>query len=94
LKNQKGTAFFTSPAEFGRIFLGAQKRAQKNRAFRSKSSEAPMRFLWAFRYNPLRAPSGSAKSLRDFATSPLLGVVSRLRRGRSKAPALQSQMNT
>jgi hypothetical protein len=26
----------------------------KNRAFRSKSSEAPMRFLWAFRYNPWR----------------------------------------
>jgi hypothetical protein len=33
-------------------------RGQKNRAFRSKSSEAPMRFLRAFRYNPLR--SGSA----------------------------------
>jgi hypothetical protein len=31
---------------------------QKNRAFRFKSSEAPMRFLWAFRSNPLRAPSG------------------------------------
>jgi hypothetical protein len=30
----------------------------KNRAFRSKSSEAPMRFLWAFRFNPWRAPSG------------------------------------
>jgi hypothetical protein len=28
--------------------------AAKNRAFRSKSSEAPMRFLWAFRSNPLR----------------------------------------
>jgi hypothetical protein len=24
-----------------------------NRAFRSKSSEAPMRFLWAFRSNPI-----------------------------------------
>jgi hypothetical protein len=30
-------------------------QSAKNRAFRSKSSEAPMRFLWAFRYNPLRA---------------------------------------
>ncbi|MDR1178895.1 MAG: hypothetical protein LBK44_00190 [Spirochaetales bacterium] len=27
--------------------------AAKNRAFRCKSSEAPMRFLWAFRYNPI-----------------------------------------
>jgi hypothetical protein len=26
----------------------------KNRAFHYKSSEAPMRFLWAFRCNPLR----------------------------------------
>jgi hypothetical protein len=33
-------------------------QSAKNRAFRSKSSEAPMRFLWTFRYNPLRAHSG------------------------------------
>jgi hypothetical protein len=26
----------------------------KNRAFRSKSSELPMQFLWAFRCNPSR----------------------------------------
>ncbi|MDR1179003.1 MAG: hypothetical protein LBK44_00730 [Spirochaetales bacterium] len=32
-----------------------------NRAFRSKSSEAPMRFLWAFRYNPWR-PTGYSRS--------------------------------
>ncbi|MDR1179395.1 MAG: hypothetical protein LBK44_02725 [Spirochaetales bacterium] len=35
-------------------------RGQKNRAFRCKSSEAPMRFLWAFRYNPLR-PTGFSR---------------------------------
>jgi hypothetical protein len=29
-------------------------QSAKNRAFRCKSSEAPMRFLWAFRCNPLR----------------------------------------
>jgi hypothetical protein len=33
-------------------------RSAKNRAFRSKSSDLPMQILWAFRYNPLRAPSG------------------------------------
>ncbi|MDR1179996.1 MAG: hypothetical protein LBK44_05785 [Spirochaetales bacterium] len=33
-------------------FLAAN--AARNRAFRCKSSEAPMRFLWAFRCNPLR----------------------------------------
>ncbi|MDR1179593.1 MAG: hypothetical protein LBK44_03745 [Spirochaetales bacterium] len=55
-----------------RAHFFARKARQKNRAFRSKSSEAPrmqgraaiwrkqnrdqpMRFLWAFRYNPLRA---------------------------------------
>ncbi|MDR1180053.1 MAG: hypothetical protein LBK44_06075 [Spirochaetales bacterium] len=27
----------------------------KNRAFRCKSSELLMQFLWAFRFNPLRA---------------------------------------
>jgi hypothetical protein len=42
-------------------------QSAKNRAFRSKSSEAPMRFLWAFHFNPLRG--GSAKSLRDFAAT-------------------------
>jgi hypothetical protein len=36
----------------GRIFSGPL--ARKNRAIRSKSSKAPMRFLWAFRYYPLR----------------------------------------
>jgi hypothetical protein len=35
-------------------------KAAKNRAFRFKSSEAPMRFLWAFRCN---APEG--RSLSD-----------------------------
>jgi hypothetical protein len=29
-------------------------QSAKNRAFRSKSSELPMQFLWAFRCNPLR----------------------------------------
>jgi hypothetical protein len=29
----------------------ANSQSAKNRAFRSKSSEAPMRFLWAFRFN-------------------------------------------
>ncbi|MDR1179987.1 MAG: hypothetical protein LBK44_05740 [Spirochaetales bacterium] len=36
---------------FGRI-SGPLARP-RNRAFRSKSSEAPMRFLWAFRCNPI-----------------------------------------
>jgi hypothetical protein len=35
-------------------FFGRATPAQKNRAFRSKSSEAHKRFLWAFRYNPSR----------------------------------------
>jgi hypothetical protein len=63
------------------------RRGQINRAFRSKSSEAPMRFLWAFRYNPsrkrqLRTGIFTAKSkklnkflilllLFDFFDSPL-----------------------
>jgi hypothetical protein len=35
--------------------LGAfPARSAGKRAFRSKSSEAPLRFLWAFRYNPWR----------------------------------------
>jgi hypothetical protein len=33
---------------------------KKNRAFRSKSSEALMRFLWAFRCNPLARPAPCA----------------------------------
>jgi hypothetical protein len=42
----------------------------KNRAFRSKSSEAPMRFLWAFRYNP--GCMGEQRICEcKFATSPL-----------------------
>jgi hypothetical protein len=32
-------------------------RGQKNRAFRSKSSDLQMQILWAFRYNPLRSGS-------------------------------------
>jgi hypothetical protein len=49
---------------------------QKNRAFRCKSSEAPMRFLWAFRYNPLRAPAAHsgiayAQSIRNSYPHPL-----------------------
>jgi hypothetical protein len=38
-----------------RAFLRAE--ARKNRAFRSNSSKAPMRFLRDFRCNPLR-PKG------------------------------------
>jgi hypothetical protein len=40
----------------------------KNRAFRSKSSEAPMRFLWAFRSNPWRR-AASEFAERKFAAS-------------------------
>ncbi|MDR1180216.1 MAG: hypothetical protein LBK44_06895 [Spirochaetales bacterium] len=40
--------------------------AAKNRAFRSKSSEAPMRFLWAFRSNPSR-PTGFSRFARRYA---------------------------
>ncbi|MDR1179105.1 MAG: hypothetical protein LBK44_01260, partial [Spirochaetales bacterium] len=36
---------------------GASPAQRGGRAFRYKSSEAPMRFLWAFRYNPLRGGS-------------------------------------
>jgi hypothetical protein len=39
-------------------FFGRASPAQKNRAFRSKSSDLQMQILRAFRYNPLRAPSG------------------------------------
>jgi hypothetical protein len=39
-----------------RIFLPAAE--QKNRAIRFKSSEAPMRFLWAFRSYPIARPGG------------------------------------
>ncbi|MDR1179195.1 MAG: hypothetical protein LBK44_01715, partial [Spirochaetales bacterium] len=35
-----------------------------NRAFRSKSSEAPMRFLWAFRYNPWRGRAAAQDLLK------------------------------
>ncbi|MDR1179291.1 MAG: hypothetical protein LBK44_02195 [Spirochaetales bacterium] len=49
---------------------------QKNRAFRSKSSEAPMRCLWAFRCNPLRG--GSSKPAqpdgRNFVLTKLRGL--------------------
>ncbi|MDR1179194.1 MAG: hypothetical protein LBK44_01710 [Spirochaetales bacterium] len=37
------------------------RRGQKNRAFRCKSSEAPMRFLWAFRSNPWRMAAANIK---------------------------------
>jgi hypothetical protein len=36
-------------------FFERSSPAQKNRAIRSKSSEAHKRFLWAFRFYPLRA---------------------------------------
>ncbi|MDR1179344.1 MAG: hypothetical protein LBK44_02470 [Spirochaetales bacterium] len=48
------------------VYLGAffavweNPQTAKNQAFRCKSSEAPMRFLWAFRCNPLRG--GSSKT--------------------------------
>jgi hypothetical protein len=35
-------------------------QSAKKRAFRFKSSEAPVRFLWAFRCNPLAPPSGGS----------------------------------
>jgi hypothetical protein len=41
------------------LFHARRRVKQKNRAFRSKSSEAPLRFLWAFRYNPLRRPAAN-----------------------------------
>ncbi|MDR1180097.1 MAG: hypothetical protein LBK44_06295 [Spirochaetales bacterium] len=41
-----------SKSDIGFI-LGASPRCG-DRAFRSKSSELPMQFLWAFRCNPLR----------------------------------------
>jgi hypothetical protein len=39
-------------------FFGRASHAQKNRAFRCKSSDLLMQILWAFRCNPLRTPSG------------------------------------
>jgi hypothetical protein len=49
-------------------------RSAGNRAFRSKSSELPMQFLWAFRCNPLRAPSGSSKSNHEIANGNFMGA--------------------
>ncbi|MDR1316574.1 MAG: hypothetical protein LBK13_06840 [Spirochaetales bacterium] len=46
-----------------------------------------MRFLWAFRSNPLRAPGGSAKSLRDFANTQNTQAASPLPRRQLKNPA-------
>jgi hypothetical protein len=47
---KKGEAAGIHTEFFGRVFCPWKPRA-KNRAFRFKSSEAPMRFLWAFRCN-------------------------------------------
>jgi hypothetical protein len=41
----------------------------KNRAIRSKSSEAPMRFLWAFRYYP-GCMGEQQNCVCNFVTSP------------------------
>jgi hypothetical protein len=38
--------------------------AAKNRAFRSKSSDAPMRFLWAFRSNPFALAAAPNQATR------------------------------
>ncbi|MDR1178941.1 MAG: hypothetical protein LBK44_00420 [Spirochaetales bacterium] len=46
-----------------------------------------MHILWAFRYNPLRARQ-RLSALRATLFRIPLGVVSRLRRVKSKAPAL------
>ncbi|MDR1179237.1 MAG: hypothetical protein LBK44_01925 [Spirochaetales bacterium] len=50
-----------SSVHYNKILIGKRPSSgaflalrAKNQAFRSKSSEALMRFLWAFRYNPLR----------------------------------------
>jgi hypothetical protein len=40
-----------------KFYMGASP-LRGDRAFRSKSSDLLMQILWAFRYNPLRAPSG------------------------------------
>jgi hypothetical protein len=40
-------------------------QSAKNRAFRCKSSELPMQFLWAFRSNPLR---GGLTAIHTFQT--------------------------
>jgi hypothetical protein len=58
--------FLTSSTLFNNSFIirnfGAfLARSAKNRAFRYKSSDLPMQILWAFRCNPLRAPSGKPR---------------------------------
>jgi hypothetical protein len=50
------TEFFNREVE--KVMGTFLARSAKNRAFRSKSSDLPMQILWAFRCNPLRAPSG------------------------------------
>jgi hypothetical protein len=48
----QGSRIYFFPGHYERAFFA--DAAAKKQAFRFKSSEAPMRFLWAFRYNPLR----------------------------------------
>jgi uncharacterized lipoprotein YbaY len=50
-----------------RAHFFARKAGQKNRAFRSKSSEAPMRFLWAFRSNPIAQAAAPNQATRIIA---------------------------
>ncbi|MDR1178934.1 MAG: hypothetical protein LBK44_00385 [Spirochaetales bacterium] len=44
-------------------------QSAKNRAFRCKSSELPMQFLWAFRYNPI-APNEISPDTRFSGSQP------------------------
>jgi hypothetical protein len=67
--------FFTKKKiriEFWAHFFWRASPAKKNRAFRYKSSEAPMRFLWAFRYYPLR--SGSSELCHGIAAGNSVGA--------------------
>jgi hypothetical protein len=54
---------FICNSEFWRILL--RLTSQKNRAFRSKSSDLLMQILWAFRFNPLRG--GSSETIPEIA---------------------------
>jgi hypothetical protein len=75
---QRGTGIYLFPVIMAHFLrqavknpncMGEQRSAAKNRAFRSKSSQPPMRLLWAFRCNPLRTHGRAAILRSKIATS-------------------------
>ncbi|MDR1317780.1 MAG: hypothetical protein LBK13_13015 [Spirochaetales bacterium] len=64
---------------------------RQNRAFRSKSSEAPMRFLWAFRYNPLRRTAAAQNCFAILPSARTHGRAAKLRTQFCDQPLLRAQ---